>query len=301
MREYLISKNDAGQRADRFLRKAAPDLPASAIQKAFRLRDVKRAGKRCRPDERLEEGDIVRIYVSPPSDNTENAKPWELEQGTPDIVYEDENIIVLHKPAGLCSQSEGAERSLENLARAYLYRKNEWLPENENAFAPSLCHRLDRGTEGLVLCAKTASALRILTEKIRLREIRKVYHAVIRGIIKPDNGVLRDYLYKDPVKSLVTVHPDRTRGAKTAVLEYKTLEKHGDTSLVEIELHTGRTHQIRVQFASRGHAIIGDGKYGASRGEEMALRAVKLELCFKTNAAELDYLKGRIFEIDKKT
>lgn len=291
MREYTVTKNDAGRRADRFLAKAAPDLPASAIQKAFRKKDVKRNGKPCRADERLAEGDAVRLYAQPASVVAGPGRRDAPALPPGCIVHEDSRLIVLRKPPGIPSQTDNGEPGIEDMARTYLEQSGEWSPERENGFRPSLCHRLDRGTEGLLLFAKTAEALRTLTEMIRNREVVKTYRCVVEGIPKPPEGEWHDFLWKDAKQKRVYARKTPSPGAKPALSRYKTLRSAGGKSLLEIELVTGRTHQIRVQCASRGHPVAGDGKYGKGRaGEALALCAVRIEL----------RAGGETFQIDKK-
>jgi 23S rRNA pseudouridine955/2504/2580 synthase len=278
MKEFTVTHNGAGRRCDRFLSKAVPGLSSSALQKAFRKKDVKRNGRPCRADERLEAGDTVRLYMQTQTENTQTVqymyKPLEKKH----IVYEDDDILVLHKPAGIPSQPD-----FEEMARAYLQA------EDDNGFLPSLCHRLDRGTEGLLLFAKTAGALRSITERIGRREVVKIYHCIVSGTPSPAQGVWRDWLWKDAKEKRVYAQTKPKPGAKEAVLRYKVLRSSGGSSLLEIELITGRTHQIRVQCASRGFPLLGDGKYGRGRkGEALSLCAVRI------------VLDGRVFEIDKQ-
>ncbi len=295
MREFTITKNDVGKRADRFLGRAAPDVPPAAIQKAFRKKDVKRNGKPCRADERLAEGDTVRLYIPSITIPPPTRECAALSRDR--IVYEDARLLVLHKPSGVPSQSGGGEAGIEDMARAYLLQSGEWSPERENGFLPSLCHRLDRGTEGLLLFAKTAEALRTLTEMIRNREVVKTYRCVVLGTPSPPEGEWRDFLWKDAKRKRVYAQKTPSPGAKSALSRYKVLRSANGKSLLEIELVTGRTHQIRVQCASRGHPIVGDGKYGKARsGGAMALCAVRIELLC---AIAGGYQEPLVFEIDK--
>ena len=296
MREYIITKNDANRRADRVLAKGAPDLPGSLLQKAFRKKDVKRNGRPCRPEDRLAEGDVLRLYgcdTAPPKAKSEAVPPLDASS----IVYEDKHILMLRKPGGIPSQKTDREPGIEDMAREYLLQKKSWNPDKETGFAPSLCHRLDRNTEGLILFAKSAEALQFLTEKIKRREIVKTYHCLVEGCPAPKAGEWQDFLWKDAQKKHVYIKPPHTPGAKKALLRYKVLDNRGNRSLLEIELVTGRTHQIRVQCAGRGHPILGDGKYGTPiKNHPMALCAVKLEMAF-TEEGTLGYLSGKVFSL----
>lgn len=307
MRSFSIEENDAGQRLDRFLSKTVPDIPTSLLQKGIRTKNIKVNGKRCRPDQRLNRGDVVSVFLP-----VEAGVPAERAVGAAgplDVVYEDWAIIVLNKPSGLLSQPEPGkpgQDTLEGRMRAYLHNKSEWDPAQENSFAPSLCHRLDRNTEGLVIGAKSMEALRVLSQKIKDREIQKKYLCLVYGRPAPPEGRLEDQLFKDARKRLVLVKPSREKGTKTAILEYRTLKTSGALSLVECTLVTGRTHQIRVQMASRGWPLAGDGKYGnpdldrryGRKGQ--ALCAYKIVFSFRTPAGGLEYLNGREIRLHKK-
>ena len=188
--------------------------------------------------------------------------------------------------------------------QAYLAQKGEWHPGEENAFAPALCNRIDRNTGGIVIAAKNAEALRIINEKIKLREIEKYYLCAVHGRPNPSSGTLENYLFKDAVKNRVYVKSRSEPGAKTAVTEYRTLRSKGPLSLVECRLLTGRTHQIRAQMAYAGWPLLGDGKYGSERFNKnytetgQALYSYKLLFSFPTDAGILNYLRGREFTVD---
>ena len=304
MREITIGKNDAGQRLDRFVSKSLPLLPPALLQKYIRLKRIKCNGARAQRDQRLQEGDILQLYINdeffdkPREDNLFLT----LFKPSLDIVYEDENLLLLNKRPGLVVHADETEKvnTLINHIQAYLYQKREWNPRWENAFTPALCNRIDRNTGGIVIAAKTAEALRILNQKIRDRELDKRYLAVVEGTPRPETGVLKGYLFKDAVKNRVFVTDTPQKGAKTCETRYRTLTKRGGLSLVECELITGRTHQIRAQFAHAGHPLLGDGKYGkldphADRRYQ-ALYSYRLTFCFTTDAGVLAPLNGRSFQ-----
>lgn len=305
MRELTIGKNDAGQRVDRFVSKALPLLPPALLQKYIRLKRIKVNGGRAQRDQRLREGDVLQLYINdeffdkPREDNLFLT----LFRPSLDIVYEDENLMLLNKRPGLVVHADETEKvnTLINHIQAYLYQKREWNPRWENAFTPALCNRIDRNTGGIVIAAKTAEALRILNQKIRDRELDKRYLAVVEGTPRPETGVLKGYLFKDAVKNRVFVTDTPQKGAKTCETRYRTLTKRGGLSLVECELITGRTHQIRAQFAHAGHPLLGDGKYGkldphADRRYQ-ALYSYRLTFCFTTDAGVLAPLNGRSFQV----
>ena len=303
MKSFTIGKNDAGQRLDKFLRKAAPGLPTSLLYKAIRQKDIKINKKRCQPGDKLQEGDVVSAYLPgelfAPKTHLFLTAAAEL-----DIVYEDENIILLNKPQGLLSHdgdSPGPDTLIARVQR-YLYQSGRWDPQKENSFTPALCNRIDRNTCGIVIAAKNFEALQILSEKLRQREITKLYLCVLHGVPEKKSGLLKGYLSKDDFAKKVQVAQAPLPGAKTALTQYRVLAQRGGKALVEAELITGRTHQIRAQFADIGHPILGDAKYGVSRenkllGNKQALCAYKLVFSFTTPAGPLDYLAGKSFEI----
>ena len=304
MKAFTIGKNDGDQRLDRFIAKTVPLLPASLSQKYIRLKRIKVNGKRAQRDTRLREGDLVEMYVNDEFFDRPKAENAYLTVSVPkiSIVYEDENILLCDKKPGMAVHPhDGAEygRTLIDHIQAYLYAKGEWKPRQEHAFAPALCNRIDRNTGGIVIAAKNAEALRIMNEKIKDRELDKRYLAVIHGTMAPQAGALKGYLFKDAVKNRVYVTKAPQKGAKSCETRYRTLAKNGDLSLVECELVTGRTHQIRAQFAAAGHPLLGDGKYGKAEKhydrKYQALYAYRLKFDFRTEGGMLDYLSGREF------
>ena len=308
MKELTIGTNDAGQRLDRFLAKAVPLLPASLAQKYIRLKRIKRNGARAQRDTRLEAGDLLQLYINDEFFDTPREDNAYLTVATPklNIVYEDENILLVDKRPGLAVHPhDGAEygRTLIDQIQAYLYQKHEWRPREENAFTPALCNRIDRNTGGIVIAAKTAEALRVMNQKIKDRELDKRYLAIVEGTPKPKEGSLKGYLFKDAVKNRVFVTDTPKPGAKTCQTNYKVLDSRNGLSLVECELITGRTHQIRAQFAHAGHPLLGDGKYGKldKRFDRtyQALYSYKLTFLFTTDAGSLSNLNGRSFQVEK--
>lgn len=305
MRELIIGKNDAAQRLDRFIGKAVPLLPESLLQKYIRLKRIKLNGKGAKRDTRLMSGDVVQLYINDEFFEKPTEENAYLKISSPklDILYEDNNVLLVNKrPGVLCHSAEDwSHNTLVANIQAYAYAKGEWKPRQEHSFAPALCNRIDRNTGGIVIAAKNAESLRIINEKIRQREIDKSYLCIAVGKLKPPEGTLTGFIFKDAEKNRVYVKPYREPGAREAVTEYKTLQYENGLSLVECRLITGRTHQIRAQLANNGNALLGDGKYGAEKinkayGESgQALWSYKLEFSFCTDAGKLNYLKGRQF------
>ena len=307
MKEFTIRDNDAGQRLDRFVGKAVPLLPESLLQKYIRLKRIKLNGKGAKRDTRLSRGDVLQLYINDEFFEKPREENSYLKVGTPrlNIVYEDENILLLDKKPGVLCHSAGVwdYNTLIANVQAYMAQKGEWRPKEENSFAPALCNRIDRNTGGIVIAAKNAEALRILNDKIRDREIEKYYLCAVQGKPRPASGRLENFLFKDAKKNQVFIKDRPEPGAKTAVTEYRTLKTKGALSLVECRLLTGRTHQIRAQMADAGWPLLGDGKYGKERvnrsyGEKgQALYSYKLEFAFPTDAGMLEYLRGMTFQV----
>lgn len=307
MKEFTIGKNDAGQRLDRFAGKAAPLLPSSLTQKYIRLKRIKVNGKGAKRDTKLSLGDIVQMYVNDEFFELPNDDNAYLKVSAPNlnIIYEDENIILVNKEAGVLCHSDGTWSYNTLIARlqAYLYAKQEWRPKDENSFAPALCNRIDRNTQGIVIAAKNAEALRILNDKIKDREIDKYYLTVVCGKPNPPAGRIENYLFKDAKKNQVFIKKTQEPGAKIAITEYQTLTTKGNLSLVECLLLTGRTHQIRVHMASKGTPLLGDGKYGSEKTNRQykengqLLCSYKLKFNFKNDSGILNYLNGKVFSI----
>ena len=307
MKEFTIGPNDAGQRLDRFLAKAVPLLPASLAQKYIRLKRIKLGGKRAERDTRLKEGDVLQLYINDEFFDKPREDNAYLTVAVPKltIVYEDEHVLLVDKRPGLAVHPhDGAEygRTLIDHIQSYLYQKREWRPREENAFTPALCNRIDRNTGGIVIAAKTAEALRVLNQKIKDREMDKRYLAIVEGTPKPAAGSLKGYLFKDAKKNRVFVTDAPQAGSKSCQTNYRVLASKNGLSLVECELITGRTHQIRAQFAHAGHPLLGDGKYGKldKRFDRsyQALYSYKLTFDFTTDAGSLAYLNGKTFRGD---
>ena len=307
MREFTIGKNDAGQRLDRFVAKNLPLLPPALLQKYIRMKRINVNGKGSRLDVRLETGDILQLYINDEFFDKPNEENLFLTVFKPqlNIVYEDENLLLVDKRPGMSVHADETEKvnTLINHIQAYLYQKREWNPKWENAFAPALCNRIDRNTGGIVIAAKNAEALRILNQKVKDRELDKRYLAVIHGTMIPPQGTLRGQIFKDAVQNRVYVTAKPQPGSKTALTNYRTLQSRNGLSLVECELVTGRTHQIRAQFAHAGHPLLGDGKYGKlEKGQDrryQALYAYRLTFRFTTDAGLLSYLNGQSFQVEE--
>lgn len=303
MRIIKIKKNDAGQRLDKFLSKAVCGLPASLMYKYIRTKKIKVNRKRAEQNYFLCEGDEIQLFIRDEFFESPEKDTGALSRITPKIsvVYEDENIILCNKrPGVLVHEDEGAgDNTLIMHIKAYLYRKGEYDPADEQSFAPALCNRIDRNTGGIVIAAKNAEALRVMNQKIKDDEIRKFYICAVHGNMEKDRETLTGYLKKDAKSNTVKVSDKAIDGYKNIITKYRTLTRHGGNSLLEVELVTGRTHQIRAHMAHIGHPLLGDGKYGINRTDKgkgykyQALYSYRLIFDFADNSGALGYLKGR--------
>lgn len=311
MRSIEIKDNDAGQRLDKFLNKAFRSLPPSLFYRLIRQKKIKVNRKRAVPEQKLALNDIVEIYL--PEDilcDGADKKRLALASVRPklDIVYEDENIILLNKEQGVLvhEDTEGNENTLLLHLKAYLYQKGEYDPEKENSFAVSLCNRIDRNTGGIVIAAKNARSLRDMNERIKNGETVKKYLCVVHGIVEKDKETIRAWQLKDEKNNIVRVYREDKaipREAKQTITGYRVLARKDALSLLEVRLYTGRTHQIRATLAAIGHPLLGDGKYGVNKEERkrgydrQALYSYYLKFDFIKSGGVLDYLSGREFEI----
>ncbi|MBQ7161291.1 MAG: RluA family pseudouridine synthase [Clostridia bacterium] len=273
MQEFVININDAGQRLDKYLAKSFPNMPKSLAYKFIRTKIIKVNRKRARPEMMLNEGDVVTSFA-----------PYEFTEKTGDglsftrlnprvrVVYEDDDILLCDKPAGMSSVPDEKETddTLIDHVKAYLYKKGEYDPEKENSFVPALCNRIDRNTGGIVIAAKNAAALREINELIRRREITKKYLCVVHGTPEKREARLTAYVIKDPEENKVRVFDSDpgTANSRTMITGYRVLAERGGLALLDVELFTGRTHQIRAHMAHIGHPLLGDGKYGVNRDDK---------------------------------
>lgn len=303
MKQIIVGENDSGRRLDAFLMKLL-DIPSPLLYKYLRLKRVRVNGKPGAMSARLKHGDILEIYLS---DHQFRIKDYSGVTASDiginlSVIYEDQNILIADKPAGLLAHPDESRQTntLISQIKAYLYKKGEYSPENENVFSPALCNRIDRNTAGLVIAAKNAESLRILNERLRLGEIRRFYLCLVKGIPEKKTGVLENYVYKDRQKNRVFITDNAAKKAKLARTGYTVLAYKEGISLVEAELLTGRTHQIRAQFSHAGHPLAGDGKYDENtkgpKSFSQALYSYKIVMDFRTPAGRLDYLNNKTFK-----
>ncbi|MBQ5319428.1 MAG: RluA family pseudouridine synthase [Oscillospiraceae bacterium] len=306
MKEFIINSNDANQRLDKFIQKSVPRLPQSMMYKAIRNKRIKINGKRAEISTRLQIGDVVQMYINDEFFDTTVETEFMSAPAVLDIVYEDENIILIDKKNGLVvhEDNDNTVDTLINRLKHYLYDKGEYKPDEENSFAPSLCNRLDRNTGGIVIAAKNAESLRILNQKIKDRELEKYYLCITVGIPPKKKDTITAYLEKNSDDNTVKVTDRKTDKNKTIITTYKVLKTKENLALLEIKLDTGRTHQIRAHMAHIGCPLLGDGKYGINKINKeykiktQALYSYKLKFTFETDSGCLEYLNGKEFTVN---
>ncbi len=309
MREYTIDKSNEDKRLDRWLSAELPGLPGALAQKFIRMKRIKVNGKAVQQNARLHEGDQVQLYIADEFFARPKLTDPFLTKIKPrlEILYEDENLMLVDKRPGLMCHPDANEKvnTLITHAQAYLYQKGEWDSKDPKQFAPALCNRIDRFTGGIVIIAKTEAAMRVLNQKIRDREIEKRYLCIVHGRMHPAFGMMDNYITKSESAKKVTVLDRSVPGAQRAQTRYQTLDTRNNLSLMECELLTGRTHQIRAQFAHAKHPLLGDNQYGKAQQNEkfgrtyQALYAYKLVFRFKTDAGVLNDLNGKSWQVKK--
>ena len=308
MQILTIRKNDAGQRLDKFLSKAVKGLPMSLMYKYIRTKKIKVNRARTQQSYILQEGDTVQLFIRDEFFDSPEQDMGALSRIKPKltIAYEDENIILCNKRPGVLvhEDTEGADNTLIMHIKAYLYQKGEYDPDAEQSFAPALCNRIDRNTGGIVIAAKNAEALREMNEKIREDQLRKFYYCAVHGTMPRREETLYGWLWKDSRNNMVTVSDRRMPGGKEIITKYRVCRVRDGNSLLEVELVTGRTHQIRAHLSHIGHPLLGDGKYGVNREEKrqgykyQALYAWRLQFNFPDESGLLGYLNGREVRLD---
>lgn len=310
MKRFTATANDEGVRLSRFVQSVTRGLPTSLLYKSFRNKRIKVNGKRGAPEDRLCAGDLIELYINdeffPPESAAPAPGPAKRQTGQPrvTVVYEDANIAVLYKPVHLlCHSDRTGDANLVDAFAQYLAEKGEYDPHGENRFKPSVCNRLDRGTEGLVIAAKSYAALRDMNEIIRTDRLKKEYYTITVGI--PASGRFTAWWEHDEKANKVSIHAHEGQGGrrKKIVTDVDVLRTAGPFALCRIGLVTGRTHQIRAHLAYLGRPVLGDVKYGNRKMNErtgaktQALCAVRISFLEIPEENTLHYLSGKVVKL----
>lgn len=298
MKTIQIGSNESGQRCDKFLRKLLKDVPLSAIYKAFRKGDIRVNGKKIKEQYVLEDGDTIEIrYIKTSGEK----KKFERIDNNLKITYEDENILMVEKWPNLLvhSDTKDGDPTLTDYVLSYLYDKGDYEPEKEVTFTPAPCNRLDRNTSGIVIFGKNFKYLKALNEAIRERSIEKHYMALVQGRIK--DGIHTGYILKNEDANISKVYETQVPNSKEIAMEVKTIQSCGTFSLIEINLLTGRSHQLRAHLSELGNPIVGDSKYGDKKLNSFFVNRYGLnyqflyafKVIFKSSSDELEYMKNK--------
>lgn len=298
-----IGPNEAGQRLDKFLRKLLKDVPLSAIFKALRKKDIRVNGKKQNEKYFLEEGDIVEIKYIQSKKEDKTKKFMKVDPKRMKICFEDENVVVVEKWPGILVHSDtndNKEATLTDYVLCYLNDKGDYVPENEVTFTPAACNRLDRNTSGMIMFGKTFEGLKCINEAIREDEVKKYYYTLAKGKVK--SGLYEGYIVKNPDTNISTVYDKEVKNSKKISMDVKVVETNGAYSFLEINLITGRSHQIRAHLSHIGNPIIGDNKYGDKKLNSFFESKYGLNYQY-LYAYKLNFrkIKGKLGYLDNKT
>ncbi|MCD8248822.1 MAG: RluA family pseudouridine synthase [Lachnospiraceae bacterium] len=307
MRMITVQEQEAGQRLAKLLGSRLGGASTGFLYKMLRKKNITLNGKKADGSERLCAGDEIRIFLS--EETYEKFASHKVEERFPeahlDIIYEDAQILIVNKPAGMLSQkSSPRDVSLNEYMLGYLVRSGQWSPR-EQAFRPSVCSRLDRNTSGLVVCGKTMPALQRMAELLRSRELKKYYFCLVSGRVESPQR-LEAWLKKDAASNRVEIFDREQDDALPIVTEFEPLNLSDRTTLLKVHLITGRPHQIRAHLASIGHPVIGDAKYGDKKRNDSFRRkfGIKRQLLhawhieFPAMEQPFELLSGKSFEAD---
>lgn len=302
MKEYLIKDNEAGQRLDKFIAKVLKEAPKSFCYKMLRKKNITLNSKKADGSEKLIKGDSVKFFFSDETFNNfagEQKTSCHVYDFDPEIIYEDSNIILMNKPAGILSQkAEDKDISMVEYLISYLIKSNVLTEEDLLTFKPGICNRLDRNTSGLIVGGRSLSGLQLMSELIKNRTVEKYYLTIVNGVIDTRQHI-EGYLYKDEKTNTVRIIDHETKDSLPICTEYEPLKNNGRLTLLKVKLVTGRTHQIRAHLASTGHAVLGDFKYGKPDiNRKYGLKFQLLhsyELVMPELSGDYEYLSDRVF------
>ena len=289
MRQLTVHKNDENQRLDKYLKKYLKEAPGSFIYKMLRKKNIVLNGKKADGTEKLIAGDEIKLFFAEETlqkftGEDTSAPVLQFPQKDLHILFEDEDVLLINKPAGELSQKAEANNvSMNEYALGYLQKTGAITEESLKVFKPSVCNRLDRNTSGILIVAKTYQAAREFGEALQKRSVHKFYRCIVKGEVKKAETI-DGYLWKDEKTNKVQIFKEKREGASEIHTAYRPIKCENGLTLLEVHLITGRTHQIRAHLSSIGHSILGDPKYGDKKLSEkwkvkyQLLHACRLEL-----------------------
>lgn len=306
MKEVIIDKNEHEQRLDRFLSKYLGNAPRGFIFKMIRKKNIKVNEKRAQPETMIYEGDKIQLFLSDETIEKFITVKEVIKSNTKlDIIYEDDNVIIMNKEIGLLSHGAGGpfEENLVDSMISYLIEKKEYIPRIERTFTPAICNRLDRNTSGIVIGAKNYQSLKEINEAIKNLDIKRFYKTIVKGTVAKGFQA-KAYLSKDEDRNIVEIRKESGEDSKEIITNINVLKTVGGYSLLEVELITGRTHQIRSHLGSLGYPVVGDRKYGDKLINNQFRDRYGLDNqwlhCYKIQfqglGDSLEYLNGQSFE-----
>lgn len=303
MKEFQIRDNEAGQRFDKYLSKLLRNAPKSFFYKMLRKKNITLNGKKATGNEKLEAGDQVKLFLSDETfDKFRQQDKAARAVTTLDVLYEDADVLLINKPAGMLSQPDDTkEPSMVEYVIGYLLEKGELTEEDLRTFRPSVCNRLDKNTSGIIAAGKSLAGLQELSELFHDRTVHKEYLCIVKGVLREKKHI-KGYLYKDTKQNKVAIYKQKQKEAQPIETVYEPLEDNGEVTLLKVGLITGRTHQIRAHLASEGHPLAGDTKYGqdAFNRRYREKYQLKHQLLHAFRLSFPDGMEGRLSDLSGK-
>lgn len=304
MQSLIVSKNEAGQRLDKLLSKYLNLAGRSFLYKMMRKKNIILNGRKCNGSEKLDQGDEIKMFLSDETiDKFSQVTIPTVKKVSLEIIYEDEHILLVNKPAGMLSQKASkSDESLVEYIIDYLITSGQLSMEQLRSFRPSVCNRLDRNTSGLVVAGKSLAGLQHMSALFKDRTIHKYYQCVVKGRII-EKQTIQGFLIKEEASNQVTIYKEHKAGSVPIVTKYEPMEYFEGYTRLKVTLITGRTHQIRAHLSSMGHPIVGDHKYGNSKVNEEAKRLFHIksqllhsyQILFPVLSEPLTYLSNKTF------